>query len=46
MVFNLANSAERHWRKLDGPNRPGQLIGSIKFRNGEPLQDAEDKAAD
>ena len=45
MVFKLAKSAERHWRKLDGANRLGQLIEGVKFRNGEPIQDAEDKAA-
>ena len=26
MVFKLAKSAERHWRKLDGASRLGQLI--------------------
>lgn len=45
MVFKLAKSAERHWRRLDGANRLGQLIEGIEFRNGEPIQDAEDKAA-
>jgi transposase-like protein len=45
MVFKLAKSAERHWRKLDGANRLGQLIEGVKFRNGEPIQNAEDKAA-
>ena len=45
MVFELAKSAERHWRKLDGANRLGQLIEGVEFRNGEPVQDAEEKAA-
>lgn len=45
MVFKLAKSAERHWRKFDGANRFGQLIEGVKFRNGEPIPDAEDKAA-
>jgi putative transposase len=45
MDFKLAKSAERHWRKLNGANRLGQLIEGVKFRNGEPIQDAEDKAA-
>jgi hypothetical protein len=44
-VFKLAKSAEHHWRKLDGANRLGQLIEGVKFRNGEPVQDAEDKFA-
>jgi putative transposase len=45
MVFKLAKSAERHWRKLDGANRLGQLIEGVEFRNGEPVQDAEGKIA-
>ncbi len=45
MVFKLAKSAERHWRKLDGANRLGQLIEGVEFRIGEPVQDAEEKAA-
>ena len=44
-VFELAKSVERHWRKLDGANRLGQLIEGVEFRNGEPVQDAEEKAA-
>jgi len=44
-VFKLAKSAERHWRKLDGAKRLGQLIEGVEFRNGELVQDAEDKAA-
>jgi hypothetical protein len=44
-VFKLAKSAERHWRKLDGANRLGQLIEGVKFRNGEPVQEAGEKAA-
>ncbi len=38
-------SAERHWRKVDDANRLGQLIEGVEFRNGEPVQDAEEKAA-
>ena len=44
-VFELAKSAERHWRKLDGANRLGQLIEGVEFRNGEPVQEAGEKAA-
>jgi len=43
--LELAKAAERHWRKLDGANRLRQLIEGVEFRNGEPLQDAEEKAA-
>jgi len=45
MVFKLAKSAERHWRKLDGAKRLGRLIEGVTFRNGELVQDADDKAA-
>jgi putative transposase len=45
MVFKLAKSAERHWRRLDGSERLGQLIQGIHFRDGEPVQAAEDQAA-
>jgi len=45
MVFKLAKSAERHWRKLDGAKRLGRLIEGVEFHNGEPAQDAEEKAA-
>lgn len=45
MVFKLAKSAERTWRKLNGSKQLGQLIKGIKFRDGEPIQDAEACAA-
>jgi transposase-like protein len=45
MVFKLAKSAERHWRRLDGSERLGQLIEGIRFRDGEPVAEAEDPAA-
>jgi putative transposase len=45
MVFKLAKSAERHWRRLDGASRLGQLIEGIKFRDGEAVQDTEEQAA-
>lgn len=45
MVFRFAKSAERRWRKLDCASRLSQLIENVEFRNGEPIQDAEDKAA-
>jgi hypothetical protein len=44
-VFKLAKSAERHWRRLDGADRLGQLIEGIEFRDGEAVQAAEEKAA-
>ena len=45
MVFKLARSAERHWRRLDGTKRLGQIIDGTRFRDGEPVQDAEEQAA-
>lgn len=45
MVFKLAKSAERHWRRLDGSERLGQLIEGIRFRDGEPITHAEEPAA-
>ena len=45
MVFKLAQSAERHWRRLDGSERLAQVIQGVRFRDGEPVQAAEDQAA-
>ena len=45
MVFKLAKSAERHWRQLDGSDRLAQVIEGVRFRDGEPVQAAEEQAA-
>jgi putative transposase len=45
MVFKLAKSAERRWRRLDGSERLGQLIEGVQFVDGEPVQATEDHAA-
>ena len=45
LVFELAKSAERHMRRLDGADRLGQLIEGIRFRDGEAVQGAEEQAA-
>jgi putative transposase len=45
MVFKLAKSAERHWRRLDGSERLAQVIEGVRFRDGEPVQAAEEQAA-
>ena len=45
MVFKLAKSAERHWRRLDGSERLAQVIDGVCFRDGEPVQEPEDQAA-
>jgi hypothetical protein len=45
MVFKLAKSAERHRRRLDGSDRLAQVIEGVRFRDGAPVQDAEENAA-
>ena len=45
MVFKLAKSAERHWRHLNGSDRLAQVIEGVRFRDGEPVQAAEEQVA-
>jgi putative transposase len=45
LVFKLAKAAERHWRRLDGSDRLAQVIQGVRFRDGAPVQAAEDHAA-
>ncbi len=45
MVFKLAKSAERRWRRLDGTERLAQVIAGVRFRDGEPVQATEEQAA-
>ena len=45
MVFKLARAAERHWRRLNGPDRLAEVIRGVRFRDGEPVQAAEGQAA-
>ena len=45
VVFKLARAAERHWRRLNGPDRLAEVIRGVPFRDGEPVQAAEDQAA-
>jgi transposase-like protein len=45
MVFKLAQSAERHWRRLDGSERLAQVIEGVRFRDGEAVQVDEEQAA-
>ncbi len=44
MVFKLAKTAERNWRRLDGSERLAQVIEGVRFRDGEPVQAAEEQA--
>jgi putative transposase len=45
MVFKLAKSAERHWRRLNGSERLADIVRGVRFRNGEAVTAAEDQAA-
>jgi putative transposase len=45
MVYKLARSAERSWRRLDGSERLAQVLQGTRFRDGEPVQAAEEQAA-
>jgi putative transposase len=45
MVFKLAQSAERHWRRLDGSERLAQVIEGVRFHDGEPVLADEEQAA-
>jgi putative transposase len=41
MVFRLCLSAQRRWRRLDGPTRLGDVVRGVRFVDGEPdIQDA------
>jgi putative transposase len=46
MVFKLAKSAERCWRRLDGSARLAQVLEGVRFRDGEPVQAAPVQAAE
>ena len=44
MVFKLVKSAERHWRRLNGTNRLGEIIEGVSFRDGAPINAAKEHA--
>ena len=44
MVFMLAKSAERGWRKLKGAQRLAEVIAGVEFKDGVP-EDAKKIAA-
>ena len=37
MVFKLCQSAQRKWRRLDGPHRLAEVIKGVKFKVGVKL---------
>ena len=41
MVFMLAKSAERGWRRLKGAQRLAELIAGVQFKNGVPENSKE-----
>ena len=43
LLEKTGNACRPPRRGRPGANRPGQLIEGVKFRNGEPVQDAEGK---
>jgi putative transposase len=45
MVFKLVKAAERHWRRLNGPDRLAEVIRGVRFRDGEPVPGTEHQAA-
>ena len=45
MVYKLAKAAERSWRRLDGSQRLAQVVQGVRFRDGEPVQAAEEQVA-
>ena len=37
MVFKLCQSAQKKWRRLDGPHHLAEIIQGVKFKDGEKL---------
>lgn len=44
MVFKLARSAEKHWRKIRGHELIDKLVKGIKFKDGEEVENTENVA--
>ncbi len=44
LVNGMHSPAERHWRRLDGSERLAQVTEGVRFRDGEPLQEAGEGA--
>jgi putative transposase len=45
LVFKLAKSAKRHWRRLNGSDRLAEIVRGVRFRDGDAVIAAEDQAA-
>jgi len=46
LVFRLGLSAEKHWIKLRGFRRLGQVIRGVKFSDGTPVADDQQQVED
>jgi hypothetical protein len=46
LVFRLRPSAEKHWIKLRGFKRLGQVIRGVKFSDGTPIVNNEEQVED
>jgi putative transposase len=44
MVYKLAITAEKHWRKLKGYELIGKVINGVKFKDGEEIKENEQVA--
>jgi hypothetical protein len=44
MVFKLATSAQKHWRRLRGHLLIEKVIGGVRFKNGEEMKPEEEVA--
>jgi len=44
MVFKLATSAQKHWRKLRGYQLIEKVIKGVQFKNGEEVKEQEEVA--
>ncbi|TDY54544.1 hypothetical protein C8D99_12722, partial [Aminivibrio pyruvatiphilus] len=45
MVFKLAQSAEKRWRKLKGYELLGEVITGVIFKDGIRVSDQSDRSA-
>jgi hypothetical protein len=45
MIFKLAESAEKSWRRLDGHNQLPKVILGVKFSDGIEVVQAQAAAA-
>jgi hypothetical protein len=44
MIFKLAQSAERRWKRLKGHKLLGEVITGVKFKDGVRESDQSDRS--